>query len=334
MKFHIFNLLKTILSLAILITGCSIGNSDTSTAATAIPNTPATPTVSSALLPLTGEIAYIYSTSDTGYNYHVYVVSAGGSGVKDVTPPNLPLIHSLALSLDGENIAFEAPVKGKAQIFTMKADGSDIKQLTFREEGAHAPSWSPDGKYIIFLSIQKDILDYRGVPADQGYIMKSDGSGLRQLKDDHELVVNGLSYRSENLISISVPATTDMVRTYFINLDGAIQKQYPEFTIDGIPVWSPNGELVAFSAIRTDCSGIIVMQADASDQRCLLIDNMTSPLVYVRGVSWSPDGNYIIFSSNLDGDYDLYVVKLDGSGLIQLTDMPGDEGSPVWSQTP
>ena len=47
--------------------------------------------------------------------------------------------------------------------------------------------------------------------------------------------------------------------------------------------------------------------------------------------AWSPDGNQIAFSSNRDGDYELYVMNVDGSGVHQLTDHSSWDRQPAWS---
>ena len=44
-----------------------------------------------------------------------------------------------------------------------------------------------------------------------------------------------------------------------------------------------------------------------------------------------PDGQLIAFSSTRNGDLDIYVMNADGSGVRQLTDNPGLDGSPAWS---
>ena len=45
----------------------------------------------------------------------------------------------------------------------------------------------------------------------------------------------------------------------------------------------------------------------------------------------SPDGRRIVFQSDRTGRPELYVVNVDGSGLVKLTDGPGEHVSPVWS---
>lgn len=47
--------------------------------------------------------------------------------------------------------------------------------------------------------------------------------------------------------------------------------------------------------------------------------------------AWSPDGRQIAFISNQNGNYELYVMNRDGSGIRQLTTTDGAEGSPSWS---
>lgn len=50
-----------------------------------------------------------------------------------------------------------------------------------------------------------------------------------------------------------------------------------------------------------------------------------------RSPSWSPDGTRLLFESDRDGDFEIYVIGRDGSGLRRLTDSPGGDRSPAWS---
>ena len=50
--------------------------------------------------------------------------------------------------------------------------------------------------------------------------------------------------------------------------------------------------------------------------------------------NWRADGQLIVFASNRGGNFDLYTIKADGSGLRQITRTPFDERDPQWSPRP
>jgi Tol biopolymer transport system component len=52
---------------------------------------------------------------------------------------------------------------------------------------------------------------------------------------------------------------------------------------------------------------------------------------YDSGPYWSPDGSKILFTSDRDGDHELYVMNIDGSEQTRLTNDPGAEKNPAWS---
>ena len=67
------------------------------------------------------------------------------------------------------------------------------------------------------------------------------------------------------------------------------------------------------------------MNADGTDQRPLVVGQGE-----IRLPRFSPDGQWILFASDRDGDFDLYAVSLDGRELRRLTDDPADDYSPDW----
>ncbi len=62
-----------------------------------------------------------------------------------------------------------------------------------------------------------------------------------------------------------------------------------------------------------------------------MITRLTQDEHVDRYPSWSPDGREIVFSSDRGGDFGLYIMNSDGSGLRKLIDEPGDELKPCWS---
>ena len=100
-----------------------------------------------------------------------------------------------------------------------------------------------------------------------------------------------------------------------------------------IPAWSPDGRLIVTVDIhRTDCSGIVTMKSDGSNETCLNIDGINSS-IHVASPCWSPDGNFIIFAyegPNFTSG-DIYVVKPNGSDLTRLVNLQQRLGNIIWS---
>jgi Tol biopolymer transport system component len=104
------------------------------------------------------------------------------------------------------------------------------------------------------------------------------------------------------------------------------------------PSWLPNGSGIVFAA---NCNGKFgLYRAD------LKIDDPISgygaTLVNVRSITnspnfdnyfprVSPDGSKVLFGSNRNGNGDIYVINIDGSGERRLTDDPADDGAATWA---
>ena len=58
---------------------------------------------------------------------------------------------------------------------------------------------------------------------------------------------------------------------------------------------------------------------------------LTAHEAYDEYPAFSPDGTMLAFDSVRTGDWETFVVNIDGTGLRQLTDDPGEDGYPSWS---
>jgi Tol biopolymer transport system component len=103
---------------------------------------------------------------------------------------------------------------------------------------------------------------------------------------------------------------------------------------DDGPVWSPDGQRIAFNTAPPDEpleSEVAIMNRDGSG-RALLTDRPG----FDYGPDWSPDGSKVVFVRSEGGgelsDDEIYAINADGSGEINLSNRPASlETGPDWS---
>jgi Tol biopolymer transport system component len=95
-----------------------------------------------------------------------------------------------AWSPTGDLILFASDRDGDWELYTIRADGRDLKRLTISPGNDAHPTWSLDGEWIAFASTRggfKDempIAEGGGQGAGDIFVMRRDGSDVRQLTDD------------------------------------------------------------------------------------------------------------------------------------------------------
>src|SRR5262249_53765657 len=92
------------------------------------------------------------------------------------------------------------------------------------------------------------------------------------------------------------------------------------------PLLARAPERILFSQIGPTRIGLYVSAADGSQEKELI------PLTGLDyNPAWSPDGQWIVFTSERNGSADLYRVRPDGTGLERLTDSPAFDDQPAFS---
>ncbi len=107
-----------------------------------------------------------------------------------ITPLTTDADNFPAWSPRGDRILFTSFRSGDFEMYTIRPDGTDLKQLT-RDRGNDAHGrWSPDGARIMFTSTATGWKDETRLPANdiqsngELVVMDADGSHARQLTDD------------------------------------------------------------------------------------------------------------------------------------------------------
>jgi serine/threonine protein kinase/Tol biopolymer transport system component len=97
------------------------------------------------------------------------------------------------------------------------------------------------------------------------------------------------------------------------------------------PIWSadlsPDGAWLVFRASSPQ-EDLFLIRRDGTELRQLTNDPARD-----RAPRWSPDGRQILFASNRSGQYEAWTIRQDGSGLAQVTRLPGSQPvlNPAWS---
>ena len=130
------------------------------------------------------------------------------------------------------------------------------------------------------------------------------------------------------------PVNRDVQEIYYADYDGANpQKVTNTRTLNITPTWSPDSQTIAYTSYRPS-GGMgtfqdIVLSFINSGQRTTPANGDPQKQNYLP--IWSPDGSKIAFTTNRDGNPEIYVMNRDGSGLRRMTNHPAIDVSPTWS---
>jgi len=259
----------------------------------------------------------------------VYSVRAEGTGLRLV----LKNASSPSWSPDGKQLVVVRETETCSQkpcsaedefdsgnLFVVDADGGNLRQLTFVANGAESPVWSPDGKWIAFMTfdgielIQPESRKGRMLVAEFAYELEwsPDGTWLAFVGDD------GI-YR---------------VRPTFGEPERLIRDERAEDI-----AWSPDGSKIAFDQDLDEPSlgvDVAVLDTETGKQT-----NLTRRPGNDFAPAWSPDGKQIALLRDTgwalldwcgwDLNGELWVMRADGTNLRRLA--KGCYGPLAWTTT-
>jgi TolB protein len=227
-------------------------------------------------------------------------------------------------------LAYTALRDGLWQIVYQESPGSAPKIIGANlGADASAPALSPDGKRVAFEVAGQGILvcPLAG-GADCQTVQTGIGSAVRPAWDP----------QSGELVFVRFTASPAGEDSEILVTQNGLQAIRPLVTHTGSqddPDVSPDGRFLAYS------SGLVISlrQSGVRVVRQLWVMDLASgvPTLLVPGThqdihpDWSPDGKWLAFASDRSGDFEIWVVRSDGTGLRQVTSGPGSKTWPAWS---
>ena len=183
------------------------------------------------------------------------------------------MTFSPAWSPDGKYIAFSSTRDGNSEIYTINADGSGLKRLTYHPGIDTSPCWSPTSREIAFTS------DRTGNP--QIYQMDTDGLNVRRLswQGSYNDSASWSPSRQYSEIAWSSRIERGPFDIVVYNLE---TQQIRQLTTgrgsNENPSWSPNGLHLLFTSSRTGSNQMFTMNRDGTNQRRITTQgNNTTP---------------------------------------------------------
>lgn len=233
-----------------------------------------------------------------------------GAGVVDISPSRSP---------DAQWIVFTSNRDGNWEIYLSAVESDRIQRVTFNTTAIDLdPVWSPTGNQVVYESNRDGNWNL--------YLFDVTTGVETQLTDARGNDVNASwSYDGTKLVFQS--DRTGQWQIFEYTFEGAWTWQLsnetgddhdPQYTVD-------NNEIIFRSFRNSDTSVIYRMNKDGSN-----IVALSDTAGYAMDTAVSPLGNFVAYTSNLDGNKDIYIHELASGLTRKVTDTVENDYAPTW----
>jgi len=260
-------------------------------------------------------------------------------------------------------IAYVSTAGGRfKEIHIAHLDGTEKFQVTNNRTINLFPSWTPDGKSIIYTSYKdrtpglyqfelfsgKELKwspvngryiggqmspdgQYIAATLEQAgdtslYLLDRSGRAIRRLTSDPGLEVSP-SWSPDGKQIVFVSDRSGSPQLYILDVgSGKSRRLTYSGSYNTAPAWSPRGDRIAYTGRVGRRFAIFAIGADGGEARQLTSDSYDS-----EDPAWAPDGRFIAFSSNRAGRSHIYIMQAGGENQRRLAASGGDDTKPSWS---
>lgn len=289
--------------------------------------------------------------------------------VRDVRRIAHRFVDEIILQFTGTRGAFDTRIayvstggKRFKEIYVAHLDGSEKTKVTNNTTINLFPSWSPDGRRVLYTSYktgkpqvfsydlytnketsfsQRTGLNLGGQWSPDGntvvlalekvgnidlYLVDATGKVMRRLTKNRGIDVSP-SWAPDGKRLAFVSDRSGAPQVYVMDVSsGTIKRLTFKGGYNTSPDWSPVGDRIAFTGMSGGNFNIFTIGADGRDHRMI-----TSNAGDDEDPSWSPDGRFIAFASNRTGSHRIYTMRANGENQRRLTGSTGDDTNPSWS---
>jgi Tol biopolymer transport system component len=224
-------------------------------------------------------------------------------------------------------IVFSVETDNGIQLFTIRPNGSHLRQVTSVDGDAINADWSPDGHTIVF---ELDDADHAGIAT-----IRPNGHGLHDLtptglQGQPAFTADGRHIVFDKLVN-GVDDSLWIMRSDGTGLHRLTHNPFPEQGSDTDANVSPNGKVITFVRIKEPevLQALFSVRIDGTH-----LHQLTSYRLEV-GIKhdWAPDGSRIAIITHADPQpgqsANVATIRPDGTSLRRLTHYRGGETNAV-----
>ena len=272
---------------------------------------------------LTGEGAFLDTrvvyVAETGPKNNrqkrIAIMDSDGSNHRYLTEGRATVVTP-RFSPDGSRLAYMSYAGRRPRVYVLDLATGRERLLVPGLAMTSAPRFSPDGRRIVFAMSQGGTTDI--------YVTNADGSSAPTRLTTAPGIDTSPSFSPDGSRIVFESDRSGSQQLYVMNADGSNQRRI-SFGGGGYasPVWSPRGDLIAFTRVGSFRIGI--MRPDGRDIK-ILTDGWQD-----EAPSWAPNGQFVMFNRfTRGGQTSLFAVPISGGPARRLP-TPQEGSDPSWS---
>ena len=221
--------------------------------------------------------------------------SSGGEPRTVLTHPSNEGAPYPQFSPDGKFIVGSRTVRGNWDLYLWSLDGSQEIRLTEHPAKDESPLWSPDGRWIVFVSDRDKTTDLWALPM-QGSNAAGAPVPIKRNLGKGTSVTGFTQSGTLTMFMVQQGVTKDLFLIQVDPLTGQARGQFLPFakypTDHFMPRWSPDGKRIAYTSRKGEIS---LPRIYVSSGREKEDEQIPAPNYAVGNVEWSGDGQHLVF---------------------------------------
>src|ERR1700692_4271984 len=206
-------------------------------------------------------------------------------------------------SPNGTTVAFVSNRSGRNNLWLVASEGGWPMQLTVSDQRQTSPTWSPDGKWIAYMS------DYDGDEQWDIFLVSPKTGQVVNLTNTREIAEESPAWSADGrYLAYMVKPKTSSV--FEIDVYDTVMREVKHLTtgtakdrMNVDPIWSADGKFIAYTQMQSKGTDSNIFFVDVASAKSTLLTPHEGERTYSAN-DVSPDGKSILITSNAGDGYD------------------------------